>query len=414
MTNKNIVILGAAAVVLGGVAWYCNSGRTMRSPSIVGESVLPAFDVADVARIEIGGAKKIQLVGDDKGWKLQSLYGYPADVTKIRENLLKLTELKVGQVANGKKIESPVMIDIQDGSGKSIAALPIGGTHTSKPKGQAAMYGGGGYPDGRYVEYKGKTVLVKDTLDAFDGDPKKWADTRIASVTASDVVKVTFKHGKEEVNLSRADSKWTLAGLGAKEELDTSKTYSLDSALSYLDFNDVADPKKTDEELGFTTGAVYTVTLKDGQSYTAKVGGKNGSDRWVRLSASFNAVGTNATENAASKKKVDEFNAKVGKWTYAVSSYSADNMSKKRADLVKAKEEPKKDEAKKPAAKAESKPAAKAEAKPAAKVEPKPVKVEAKPAAKAEAKPAAKVEAKPAAKAEAKPAAKADAKKPAK
>ena len=351
MTTKNLAILGAAAVVLGGAAWYCNSGRAVRAPSIVGEKILPSFDVADVARIEIGGAKKVQLVADDKGWKLQSLYGYPADVTKIRENLLKLTELKVGQVANGKKLASPATIDIQNAAGKSLAALPLGETHTSKPKGQAAMYGGGGYPDGRYVEYKGKTVLVKETLDAFDGDPKKWVDTRIASVSASDVQSVVFEQGKEKVSLTRKDSKWELAGLGPKEELDTSKTYSLDSALSYLDFNDVADPKKSDAELGFTTGCVYSVTLKNGESYTAKVGGKNGSDRWVRLSATFKAVGTNATENAASEKKVKEFNDKVARWTYAVSSYSADNMSKKRADLVKAKEEPKKDEAKKDDAK---------------------------------------------------------------
>ena len=381
MTTKNLVVLGAAAVVLGGVAWYCNSGRAVRAPSIVGEKILPSFDVADVARIEIGGAKKVQLVADDKGWKLQSLYGYPADVTKIRENLLKLTELKVGQVANGKKLASPATVDIQNAAGKSLAALPLGETHTSKPKGQAAMYGGGGYPDGRYVEYKGKTVLVKETLDAFDGDPKKWVDTRIASVSASDVKSVVFEQGKEKVSLTRKDSTWTLAGLGPKEELDTSKTYSLDSALSYLDFTDVADPKKSDADLGFTTGCVYSVTLKNGESYTAKVGGKNGSDRWVRLSASFKAVGTNATENAASEKKVKEFNEKVARWTYAVSSYSADNMSKKRADLVKAKEEPKKDEAKKDDAKKPEAP--KAEAK-----KPEVKKAEAKKpeAPKAEAK----------------------------
>ena len=360
MTTKNLAILGAAAVVLGGAAWYCNSGRVVRAPSIVGEKILPSFDVTDVARIEIGGAKKVQLVADDKGWKLQSLYGYPADVTKIRENLLKLTELKVGQVANGKKIASPAAVDIQNAAGKSLAALPLGETHTSKPKGPAAMYGGGGYPDGRYVEYKGKTVLVKETLDAFDGDPKKWVDTRIASVSASDVKSVVFEQGKEKVSLTRKDSTWTLAGLGPKEELDTSKTYSLDSALSYLDFTDIADPKKSDADLGFTTGCVYAVTLKNGETYTAKVGGKNGSDRWVRLSATFKAVGTNATENAASEKKVKEFNEKVARWTYAVSSYSADNMSKKRADLVKAKEEPKKDEAKKDEAKKAEAPKAEA------------------------------------------------------
>ena len=398
MTTKNLAILGAAAVVLGGAAWYCNSGRVVRAPSIVGEKILPSFDVADVARIEIGGAKKVQLVADDKGWKLQSLYGYPADVTKIRENLLKLTELKVGQVANGKKLASPATVDIQNAAGKSLAALPLGETHTSKPKGQAAMYGGGGYPDGRYVEYKGKTVLVKETLDAFDGDPKKWVDTRIASVSASDVQSVVFEQGKEKVSLTRKDSTWTLAGLGPKEELDTSKTYSLDSALSYLDFTDVADPKKSDADLGFTTGCVYSVTLKNGESYTAKVGGKNGSDRWVRLSASFKAVGTNATENAASEKKVKEFNEKVARWTYAVSSYSADNMSKKRADLVKAKEEPKKDEAKKDEAKKDE--AKKAEAPKAEAKKPEAKKAETP---KAEAK---KPEVKKAA------APKADAKKP--
>ena len=137
-------------------------------------------------------------------------------------------------------------------------------------------------------------------------------------------------------------------GLGEKEELDTSKTYSLDSALSYLDLTNVADPKLTEAELGFATGAVYTATLKNGTVYTAKTGGTaTGSDRWLKVSAAFIPVGTNATENAKLEQAVKDFNAKVGKWTYSVSSYSADNMAKSRKDLVKAKEEPKKEENKK-------------------------------------------------------------------
>ncbi len=351
MTTKTIVILSCAAAVLGTAAWCLNSGKKMRAPSLVGEKVLPAFDMAEVSKIEIGGAKKVSLEAGEKGWVVKSLYGYPADVTKIREQLLKLTELKVGQVANGKKLENPVLIDIQDAKGKALASLPMGPAHTAKPRGQVAMFGGGGYPDGRYVGYKGKTVLVKEALEAFDGDVKKWLDTRIASVSASDVTAVKFTQGKEELQLTRKDGKWELAGLGAKEELDASKTYSLDGALSYLDFSDVANPKSTDAELGFTTGAVYTATLKNGAVYTAKVGGKHGADRWVRLSAAFTPKGTNATENAAVEKTVKEFNDKVGKWTYAVSSYSADAMTKRRADLVKAKEPPKKAEAEKPAAK---------------------------------------------------------------
>ena len=216
----------------------------------------------------------------------------------------------------------------------------------SKPRGQAAQFGGGGYPDGRYVKFGDGVVLVKDALDAFDGDPKKWCESRICSVSSSDVKDVSYTKDGKTVKLSRKDSTWTLEGLGEKDELDTSKTYSLDSALSYLDFNGVADPKKPEAEFGFATGSVYTVSLKNGQSYTANVGGTLGSDRYFKVAAAFSPVGTNATENAALEKAVKDFNAKTGKWTYLISSYSADSMSKSRDDLVKAKEEPKKDEKK--------------------------------------------------------------------
>ena len=347
MTTKNLVILGAVAAVLGGAAYFCNSGRRMKAPSVNGKPVLPAFDVSEVARVEIGGAKKLTLAASDKGWTVETLFGYPADITKIRENLLKLKDLTVGQTAKGQKIDPGTPGELKDAKGKVLASTTLGGQHMSKPKGQAAQFGGGGYPDGRYVKFGDGVVLVKETLDAFDGDPKKWCESRICSVPSSDVKAVTYAKGGETVKLTRKDSKWTLEGLGPKEELDTSKTYSLDSALSYLDFNGVADPKKPEAEFGFATGAVYTVALKDGKTYTAKVGGASGSDRYFKVSAAFSPVGTNATENAKLEKEVNDFNEGTGKWTYMISSYSADSMSKARKDLVKAKEEPKKDEAKK-------------------------------------------------------------------
>lgn len=352
MTTKNLAILGGVAVVLGGVAYVTSSTGNMKSPSVAGRQILPSFDLADVARVEIGGASKVVLAASDSGWKIESLYGYPADVAKIRENLMKLQELKVGQVAYGRKMEKPTSIGLLDSAGKTLATLEMGETHVSRPKGQAAQFGGGGYPNGRYVKFGDKTVLVKETLDAFDGDPKKWADTRIASVNASDVASVSYAAGGETVKLARKDSTWTLEGLGPKEELDTSKTYSLDSALSYLDFTGVADPKLSEKDLGFATGCVYTATLKNGQTYVAKVGGvAKGADRWVKLSASFKATGTNATENANFEQTVKDFNAKVGKWTFSVSSYSAGNFAKTRKELVKAKEETKKEEVKKDEAK---------------------------------------------------------------
>ena len=348
MTSKKLLILSVAALVLGVAAYVTTSGRKVATPALGGKRVVEKFDAADVAKVEIPGAKKLSLSAGDKGWTVDSLHGYPADVTKIRENILKLADLKVGQIARGRKIDSPVKVELKGADGKVLASLEMGAQHMSKPKGQMAQFGGGGYPDGRYVRYGEHVVLVKDPLDAFDGDFKKWSETRIASVPSADVTAVTYsKKGGETVELTRKDSSWTLKGLKDGEELDTSKTYSLDSALSYLDMNGVAAPGLSAAELGFVTGSVYTVTLKDGKTYTASVGNASGSDRYFKVFASFKPTGTNTADNAAIEKSVKEFNEKTGRWTYLISSYSAESMQKSRKDLVKAKETPEKEKTEK-------------------------------------------------------------------
>ena len=320
MKTKNLTLLLGAAVVLGGAAFLLQRGSRPAAAQLNGKSVLPGLRVADVARVEVGDGRLVLAASAD-GWKVESLYGYPADREKIAENLLKLAELKVGQVARGRALGAETKVSLKDTAGNELAALALGDKHVKKASGQAAMFGGGGYPDGRYLAFQGETVLVKDTLDAFDGDVKSWCSTRIASVPSDQVTAVSFAHGGETVELTKGTNDvWTLKGLTDKEELDASKTYSLDSALSYLDFTSVADPKLTEAELGFATGFVYTATLRDGTNVVtrmATVGNavKDGTDRYVRL---------------------DD-----GKWVYTVSSYAAGSMMKTRADLVKAKEDPK-------------------------------------------------------------------------
>ena len=324
MNSKSLITLAAVAVVLGGAAYFMQSGNKPAAAKLNGKTILPGLSVADVAKVELG---KLTLASSADGWKVESLYGYPADREKIAENLMKLAELKVGQVAHGRKLGTETKVALKDASGKAPAELTLGDKHSKQASGQAAMYGGGSYPDGRYVAFDGETVLVKDTLDAFDGDVKQWCNTRIASISSSDVKAVRFAHGNEVVELEKGtNSTWVLKGLTAKEELDTSKTYSLDSALSYLDFNAVADPKLTEAELGFKTGFVYTVVAKDGSNTVTRVA----------------TVGNKAKDSSDRYFKLDD-----GKWVFTISSYSAENMMKTRKDLVKAKEEPKKEEPKK-------------------------------------------------------------------
>ena len=312
MTTKNLIGLAVVAVALGGAAYFLNGGAKSSAPKLNGKTVVPGLDCSEVAKIEIGA--KLALAAGDKGWTVATLNGYPADREKIVENLLKLRELKVGQVVRGKALDATTPVVLKDAAGKELAKLELGPKHEK-------------WGHGRYAKFDGQSVLVSDALDAFDGDAKQWCNTRIASIPSSDVTAVSYKRGNELVELTKGtNSTWVLKGLTAKEELDTSKTYSLDSALSYLDFNSVADPKLTEAELGFSTGCVYTVTYKDGSNTVKRVATvgnkvKDGSDRYFKM------------DNAD--------------WVFTISSYSAENMMKTRKDLVKAKPEPKKEEAKK-------------------------------------------------------------------
>ncbi len=316
-SKKNIIGLIGVAILLAVAALFLRRAAHPTAPSLVGKALAPEFAVADVARIEIGD--KVILSAGEKGWIIASLYGYPADREKLVENLLKLRELRVGQVVRGRKIAEPMEVTLKDAAGKVLATFVLGEQRFHKPSAAQTQAGmlGGVYPDGRYLAFRGETVLVKDTLDTFNGKPQAWCTTRIGSVPSAEVAKVSFAHGTEVFTLEKGtNGVWNAEGLKADEELDSSKTWSLDSALGYLDFASVANPETPMEELGFATGYVYTVTLKDGTNHVARVGNevKGSKERYFKLD--------------------DE------PWIYTIAPYAAEAFMKTRQDLVKAKEPP--------------------------------------------------------------------------
>ena len=165
MNNKSLIILAAVAVVLGVTAYFLNGGAKSSAPKLNGKAVLPELDASAVAKIEVGG--KLVLAAGDKGWTVETYHGYPASREKIAENLLKLGDLKVGQVVRGKALDATTPVVLRDAAGKELANLALGPKH--------AKWG-----HGRYAKFEGETVLISDTLDAFEGDAaKQWIETKV-------------------------------------------------------------------------------------------------------------------------------------------------------------------------------------------------------------------------------------------
>ena len=155
--------------------------------------------------------------------------------------------------------------------------------------------------------------------------------------------------------------------------MNVSKVDSLAGVLSYLTFGDVANPKLTEAETGFDKGTNYVAKTKDGRLYMMRVGGRpSGSDdRYIQIKAIYepppdpdsaadakskaDAKDAAKTSEEAKKRKeerekvatqVREFNERIARWIYLVRSYKVECLTVNRADVVKAKEEPKKEDAK--------------------------------------------------------------------
>ena len=221
MAGKGIYVLAGAAVALGIAAYMTGDGGKNRVNAMVGEKIVGSFDIEKVDKIEIGD--KVTLAAGEGGWKIETMQGYPADRSKIADSLLKLQELKVGQVVTGKKIARPTPVTVRDASGNVLASVVLGERHEK-------------WSYGRYVEYKGAAVLTGEGLDEFGDDPKRWCDTKII------------------------DEPW-------------------------VSFSSLADADVDDAVTGFSTGVVAKVTIAGDTNRTVTVGNAapGGSGRYLKI-----------------------------------------------------------------------------------------------------------------------------------
>lgn len=340
--NHLFILIIVAAVLLGLAAWSTKSRRAA-PPSDVGKPVLTGLNVNDIQRIELRqDSQSVVVAYIDNAWTVTNLFGYPADFKKVRQNLLAIKDLKIGDVENSMKFadKEVTLVDLQNAQGKPLATLRLG------PKRQKAADGESwNMTEGRYVSRAGSSsvFLVKDSLEGFDPDnAKDWVNTELFNVSASDIatIEITAPDG-QTIKLDRTSGVLKLDGLTEQEEFDVGKGNGLDSALSYLRFTDVASPALSAEAMGLTTAHVYRVSLKNGEAYTARIGATAssvpGADHYMRFAVNLAPATTNNAERAAQEQKVSELNSNLSRWTFLISTYTAENMTHARADLVKAK-----------------------------------------------------------------------------
>jgi hypothetical protein len=387
MKGKNLLILVILAMIVLGIAALTSRKKELAPPDVVGTALLPKLDINAVEKIVIRSASDgvtLARIGDL--WEVPSKFNYPAGFEKIKSALMKLGDIKIGQVVDASttqkaelKMQLPpsstnapvtgsgTVVELFGKNGAKLGAVLIGESHMHKQDGAPADYRG--YPDGQYVSNDGGTnvFLVKDSLEDMTADTKAWVEADLMNVQMSDISSIAMEGTNgTTVKLSRnKDTNLiTVQGLSDKEETDSTKMSGVETVLAYLKFDDVADPSLPPGAMGLDKPAIFVATTLKGEIYTLRIGGlaPSGDGRYVKIEAAMTTdtnapaapktelkkdengktaetAGDKPTERQETEKKIKALQDKFSRWTYVVASYKTDTMLTPKGELVKKKEE---------------------------------------------------------------------------
>jgi hypothetical protein len=386
MNQKQLGILLVLVVLVGGaglLTWKKQQEAQSSGNSGLGKKLFPNFPVNDVARINLRqGTDAVSLVKKDDVWRVAERQDYPANFSGISDFLLKLRDLKAGQVeqagpsqmprlhlaANGEGTNAPLVVELKGANDKIIDTLFLGKMHLSSrgapsPMGEADS----GWPDGRYVKVGADATdvaVISTTFEDVEPKPAHWLSKDFFKAEKPRSIEVTFPAATNSWKLTREteSGEWKLAGAKTDEQLDASKAAGVSNPLGSPTFVDVL-PGTAGDESGTNQPAIVRIETFDNFAYTLKAGPGTNDEMFLKVAVTAQIPKERTPgkdEKPEDKTRLDrEFKDRqqkleeklkqeqaLEKRTYLVSNWTLDPLLKERSQLlVEKKDEPKKDDA---------------------------------------------------------------------
>ena len=332
MKGKQLALLLALVVVLGGAGWYLQTNKQSswsETPSGTGGKVLK-LPLNDVAQITIkGGDGEVNLAKKDDVWVVTDRADYPADFGQISDllrtawDLKTLQDVKVGPsqlarlelVEPGKGAGAATLLEFKDKDGKRLDALLLGKVLRNNADPEMAQFGQlGGSARGRYVKPAAdgaKVSLVSESFERAPTKPEKWLQQAFFKMENLKAVTVDGATEALRWKLTREtpSADWKLEGAKAEEKVDAGKVSSLNFSYSNPSFADVLPPGVKPEETGLDNPNVATLETTDGFTYTLKIGKTMGENTPLQVAVAGNFPKERAPgkdEKPEDKAKLDE------------------------------------------------------------------------------------------------------------
>jgi hypothetical protein len=346
VSARVVAILAVLLAVLGGAALLYQQQERSRRPDNVatlGRPLLKDLKAADVASVRITEPKAtLTIARKGESWVIAERGDFPADVTKVREFVLKAIGLKVGQSEPiGEKDRarfnldaSGTQVQFSAADGKTLAAFVAGKKYFKREPDNPDKAPG----DGRFVALPGETgtvYLVGDPLAQATAKSAEWIDRTSFQVEKVRAMEVRYPDGSGyRIERAGDNAEWRLAGGG--EKLDVGKANAASYSLSLLELADVA-PKDA-QNTGLDKPTTIQASTFDGLSYTIKVGRLEGENYYVSFASSGEAKPD--PKDAERAKRLAERLPRekiLAQHVLLIPKSKLEDTLKKRADLLEQK-----------------------------------------------------------------------------
>lgn len=356
MSARALAVLVVLLVVLGGGALLYQRQQATERPqnaALLGRPLFKDLRAADITAIHIGEPKSSLTVEQkDEGWVIRERDAFPADVGKVREFVVKMLELKVGQSAPlGEKDRarlnldsSGTQVELNGQGGKTLAKLVVGKKYFKRevenPDKAPA--------DGRFValpDETGTAYIVSDPLVQASTKSADWIDRTSFQVEKVKTLELRMPDGSGwKIERNGDNAGWKLAGAKPGEKLDVGRANSASYSLSLLELADVApkDIKQNDETTGLDTPARINATTLDGLTYMIRVGKPAGDNYYVSFSSSGTVEGKDEDERIKKLKARLPREKRLADYVLLMPKSKLDDTLKPRAELLEKKPESRK------------------------------------------------------------------------
>ncbi len=356
MNARVVAVLVVLLTAMGGGALLVQHQGGSQKPAdaaALGQPLFKGLLAAEVSAIVIRQPKgALTIARQDERWVIAERDGFPADFDKVREFVLKLIALKVGQAepigdkdrARLNLDESGTAVELLGAGGKPLARLTAGRKYfKAEPENPDRSPG-----DGRYValpEDAKRVIVVADPLAQASTRSADWIGK--AGIAAEKIKSLELRDATGaaaglswRIERSGDNADWKLVGARADEKLEITKANAAAYTFAQIELADVAPKDAKAEDTGLARPTIVTAATLDGLTYALKLGKLEGENYY----ASIAVTGEPKPEGKDAEERLKKINERLAReralagYTVLIPKSKLEDILKKRADLLAKKD----------------------------------------------------------------------------